>query len=136
MFSGLLGKTIEVYIDDMVVKSVKGTDHVKDLKQVFSILGRHNLKLNASKCAYGVGLGKFLGFLVTQRGIEANLDQIAAIQGLQPPKNVRKVQRLTGLAAALNRFISKSAEKCRPFFDLVKKGKSFAWSEKSDQAFE
>ena len=79
MFSQLLGKPVEVYIDDMVVKSVKGTDHVQDLKQVFSVLRRHNLKLNASKCAFGVGLGKFLGFMVTQRGIEANPDQIAAI---------------------------------------------------------
>jgi hypothetical protein len=94
------------------------------------------LKLNAAKCAFGVGSGKFLGFMVTQRDIEANPDQIAAIQGLQPPKNVREVQRLTGMAAALNRFISKSAEKCRPFFDLIKKGKNFAWSEESDQAFE
>jgi ribonuclease HI len=136
MFSELLGRTVEVYIDDMVVKSVKGTDHMEDLERVFGILRRHNLKLNASKCAFGVGSGKFLGFLVTQRGIEANPDQIAAIQGLQPPKNVREVQRLTGMAAALNRFISKSAEKCRPFFDLIKKGKSFAWSEESDHAFE
>ena len=79
MFSELLGKTFEVYIDDMVVKSVKGTNYVEDLRQVFSILRRHNLKLNASKCAFGVGLGKFLGFLVTQRDIEANPDQIAAI---------------------------------------------------------
>ena len=79
MFSKLLGKTVEVYIDDMVVKSVKGTDHVEDLEQVFGILRRHNLKLNASKCTFRVGLGKFLGFMVTQRGIEANPDQIAAI---------------------------------------------------------
>uniref|UniRef100_A0A2N9FJR7 Uncharacterized protein n=1 Tax=Fagus sylvatica TaxID=28930 RepID=A0A2N9FJR7_FAGSY len=136
MFSELLGRTVEVYIDDMVVKSVKGKDHIEDLERVFGILRRHNLKLNASKCAFGVGSGKFLGFLVTQRGIEANPDQIAAIQGLQPPKNVREVQKLTGMAAALNRFISKSAEKCRPFFDLIKKGKSFAWSEESDRAFE
>ena len=136
MFSKLLGKTVEVYIDDMVVKSVKGMNHVEDLEQVFGILRRHNLKLNASKCAFGVGSGKFLGFLVTQHGIEANPNQIAAIQGLQPPRNVREVQRLTGMAAALNRFISKSAEKCRPFFDLIKKGKSFAWSEESDLAFE
>uniref|UniRef100_A0A2N9F8W7 Integrase catalytic domain-containing protein n=1 Tax=Fagus sylvatica TaxID=28930 RepID=A0A2N9F8W7_FAGSY len=136
MFSEQLGKTVEVYIYDMVVKSVKGTDHVEDLEQVFGILRRHNLKLNASKCEFGVGSGKFLGFMVTQRGIEANLDQIAAIQGLQPPKNVREVQRLTGMAAALNRFISKSAEKCRPFFDLIKKEKRFACSEESDQAFE
>ena len=79
MFSELLGKTVEVYIDDMVVKSVKSSDHVEDLRQVLSILRRHNLKHNASKCAFGVGSGKFLGFMVTQRGIEANLDQIAAI---------------------------------------------------------
>uniref|UniRef100_A0A2N9EM81 Uncharacterized protein n=1 Tax=Fagus sylvatica TaxID=28930 RepID=A0A2N9EM81_FAGSY len=136
MFSELLGKTVEVYIDDMVVKSVKSTDHIGDLKKVFEILRRHSLKLNATKCAFGVGSGKFLGFLVTQRGIEANPDQIAAIQRLQPPRNVREVQRLTGMAAALNRFISKSAEKCRPFFDLIKKGKSFVWNEESDRAFE
>ena len=136
MFSKLLGKTVEVYIDDMVVKSVKSSDHVEDLRQVFSILRRHNLKLNASKCAFGVGLGKFLGLMVIQRGIEANPDQIAAIQGLQPPKNVREVQRLTGMATALNRFISKSVEKFQPFFDQIKKGKNFAWSEESDQAFE
>jgi hypothetical protein len=129
-------KTVEVYIDDMVVKSIKSTDHVEDLRRVFEILRRHNLKLNATKCAFGVGSGKFLGFLVTQRGIEANPDQITAIQGLQPPKNVREVQRLTGMAAALNRFISKSAERCRPFFDLIKKGKSFTWNEESDRAFE
>jgi hypothetical protein len=136
MFSKLLGKTVEVYIDDMVVKSIKSTDHVEDLRRLFEILRRHNLKLNATKCAFGVGSGKFLGFLVTQRGIEANPDQITAIQGLQPPKNVREVQRLTGMAAALNRFISKSAERCRPFFDLIKKGKSFTWNEESDRAFE
>uniref|UniRef100_A0A2N9IV79 Uncharacterized protein n=1 Tax=Fagus sylvatica TaxID=28930 RepID=A0A2N9IV79_FAGSY len=100
---------LQVYIDDMVVKSVKSTDHVGDLRKVFRILRRHNLKLNASKCAFG---------------------------GLQPPRNVREVQRLTGMAVALNRFISKLAERCRPFFDLIKKGKNFAWSEESDQAFE
>ncbi len=126
MFSELLGKTVEVYIDDMVVKSVKSSNHVEDLRRVLGILRRHNLKLNAAKCAFGVGSGKFLRFMVTQRGIEANPDQIAAIQGLQPPKNVREVQRLTSMAAALNRFISKSVEKCRPFFDLIKKGKNFA----------
>jgi hypothetical protein len=79
MFSELLGKTVEVYIDDMVVKSVKSSDQVQDLRQVLSILRRHNLKLNAAKCAFGVGSDKFLGFMVTQRGIEANPNQIAAI---------------------------------------------------------
>ena len=90
MFSELLGKTVEVYIDDMVVKSVNSIDHVEDLRKVFGILRRHNLKLNASKCAFGVGSGKFLGFLVTQHGIEANSDQIAAIQGYSSPGTSEK----------------------------------------------
>jgi hypothetical protein len=136
MFSSQLGKTVEVYIDDMVVKSVFAEDHLRDLQAVFDTLRRHRLKLNASKCAFGVGSGKFLGFMVTQRGIEANPDQISAILDLKPPRTVREVQKLTGMATALNRFISRSAEKCRPFFDLIKKGKNFHWGDQSDQAFE
>uniref|UniRef100_A0A2N9EZE4 Uncharacterized protein n=1 Tax=Fagus sylvatica TaxID=28930 RepID=A0A2N9EZE4_FAGSY len=136
MFSSQLGKTVEVYIDDMVVKSVYAGNHLRDLRVVFNTLRRHHLKLNASKCAFGVGSGKFLGFMVTQRGIEANPDQISAILELRPPRTVREVQKLTGMAAALIRFISRSAEKCRPFFDLIKKGKNFHWGDQSDQAFE
>jgi hypothetical protein len=125
MFVEGLGKTVEVYINDMVVESIFAEDLLEDLRAVFDTLRRHRLKLNASKCTFGVGSGKFLGFMVTQRGIEANLDQITAILDLKPPKTVREVQRLTDMAATLNRFISRSAEKCRPFFDLIKKGKNF-----------
>ena len=125
MFTLQLGKTVEVYIDDMVVKSILSEDHLRDLRPVLDMLRRHRLKLNASKCAFDVGSGKFLGFMVTQRGIKANPDQISAILDLKPPRTVREVQKLTGMAAALNRFISRSAEKCRPFFDLIKKGKNF-----------
>jgi hypothetical protein len=127
---------MEVYVNDMVVKSLHGEEHPDDFRNVFDTLRRHHLKLNASKCAFGVGLGKFLGFMVTQRGIEANPDQISAIVNLKPPKSVCEVQRLSGMAAALNRFIFKSLERCRPFFDLIKKGKSFQWGDKSDRAFE
>ena len=109
----------------MVVKSIFVEEHLSDLRAVFNTLRRHCLKLNASKCAFGVGSRKFLGVMVTQRGIEANPDQIIAILNLKPPKTVREVQRLTEMAAALNCFISRSAEKCRPFFDLIKKGKNF-----------
>ena len=109
MFAEQLGKTVEVYIDNMVVKSIFAGDHLSDLRAVFNTLRRHRLKLNASKCAFGVGSRKFLGFMVTQRGIEANPDQITTILNLKPPRTVREVQRLTGMAAALNRFISWSA---------------------------
>ena len=91
MFTKQMGKTIEVYIDDMVAKRILAEDHLSDLRAVFNILRRHRLKLNASKCAFGVGSGKFLGFMVTQRGIEANPDQITAILNLKPPRTVREV---------------------------------------------
>ena len=91
MFIKQLGKTVEVYIDDMVVKSIFAEDHLGDLRAVFNTLRQHHLKLNASKCAFGVRSGKFLRFMVTQRGIEANSDQITAILNLKPPRTVREV---------------------------------------------
>ncbi|KAJ8615907.1 hypothetical protein MRB53_035279 [Persea americana] len=94
------------------------------------------LKLNASKCAFGVGSGKFLGSVVTRRGIEANPDQITAIQELQCPTSAKQVQRLTGMAAALNRFISRASDKCRPFFQLLRKGSKFQWTSDCSHALQ
>ena len=95
MFEPQLGKNIEIYIDDMVVKSKVMSDHVGDLGNIFEILRRHKLCLNASKYSFGVGLGKFLGYIVTHRGIEINPDQIKAINNLQPPWNLKEVQKLS-----------------------------------------
>ena len=106
MFEPQLGKNIEIYIDDMVVKSKAKSEHVNDLGNIFNILKRHKLRLNASKCSFGVGLGKFLGYMVTHRGVEVNPDQIKAINDLQPPRNPKEIQKLIGMTAALNRFIS------------------------------
>ncbi|XXG81436.1 hypothetical protein AAC387_Pa09g2071 [Persea americana] len=136
MFQAQLGKTVEVYIDDMVVKSKRSQDHLTDLRQIFDILRQFQLKLNASKCAFGVGSGKFLGSLVTRRGIEANPDQITAIQDLRCPTSAKQVQRLTGMAAALNRFISRASDKCRPFFQLLRKGSKFQWTAECSQALQ
>ena len=116
IFEPQLGKNIEVYIDDMVVKSKVEFEHANDLGNIFAILRKHKLRLNASKCSFGVGSGKFLGYMVTHREIEVNPEQIKAINNLQPPRNPKEVQRLTGMTAALNRFISRSADRCRPFF--------------------
>ena len=79
MFEPQLGKNVEVYIDDMVVKSKLVSEHVGDLTSIFEILREHKLHLNASKCSFGVGLGKFLGYMVTHKGIEINPDQIPLI---------------------------------------------------------
>ena len=125
MFEPQLGWSIEVYIDDTVVKSKVVSEHVGDLINIFEILREHKLRLNTSKCSFGVGSGKFLGYMVTHRGIEMNPNQIKAINNLQPPRNPKKVQKLTGMMAALNRFISRSADKCRPFFLLLHKWKGF-----------
>ena len=106
MFESQLGKNIEVYIDDMVVKSKVVSKHMGNLGNIFEILRRHKLRLNASKCSFGMGLGKFLGYMVTHCGIEVNPDQINAINSLQPPQNPKEVQRLTGVTTTLNRFFS------------------------------
>ena len=102
MFKPQLGRSIEVYIDDVIVKSKVVSEHVEDLTNIFGILRKHKLRLNASKCSFGVGSGKFLGYMVTHRGIEVNPDQIKAINDLQTPRNPKEVQKLTGIIAALN----------------------------------
>ena len=123
MFESQFEKSIEAYIDDMVVKSKVATKHVRDLGDIFEILRRHKLRLNTSKCSFGVGSRKFLGYMVTHRGIEVSPDQIKAVNSLQPPRNPKEVQKLTSMIAALNRFISRLADRCRPFFLLQINGK-------------
>ncbi|XP_050254989.1 uncharacterized protein LOC126700853 [Quercus robur] len=135
MFRDKIGCTVEVYIDDMVVKSKQEARHVEDLRGVFEVLQQHKLHLNAEKCIFDVRAGKFLGFLITNRGIKANLDQIEAMNRLRPPSNPKEVQVLTGMLAALNRFISKFVDRYRPFYQLLRKWKGFQWDEDCDKAF-
>ena len=136
MFKPQLGKSIEVYIDDMVVKSKMISEHVENLGNIFKILRKHKLHLNTSKCSFGVGSSKFLGYLVTHQGIQVNPDQIKAINNLQSPWNLKKVQKLTRMTAALNWFISRLVDRCRPFFLLMNKWKGFKWTEECVLAFQ
>ena len=92
------------------------------------------MKLNLGKCTFGVTVGKFLGFVVSQRGIEANSDKIRAIMEMAPLRNVKEVQSLNGKIAVLNRFVSRATDKCLPFFRMFKK--SFEWTAECQQAFE
>ena len=112
MFRDKIGRTIEVYIDDMVVKSKQEGRHIEDLQEAFEVLQQHKLRLNAEKCAFGVGARKLLGYLITDWGIEINPDQINSVKHLKPPSNLKEVQILTGILAALNRFISKFLDRC------------------------
>ncbi|XP_050280962.1 uncharacterized protein LOC126721919 [Quercus robur] len=120
----------------MVVKSKVVSKHMEDLTNIFGILRKHKLHLNASKCSFGVGSGRFLGYMVTHRGIEVNPDHIKAINDLQAPQNPKEVQKLTGMTAALNRFISRSAERCRPLFRLLHKWQGFEWTKECAVAFQ
>ena len=120
----------------MVVKSKMVSEHLGDLRVIFEVLRNYKLRLNASKCSFSVGSGKFLGYMVTHRGIEVNPDQIKAINNLRSPQNPIEVQKLIGMAAALNRFISRSADRCRLFFLLIKKWKGFEWTEECATTFQ
>ena len=91
MFESQLGKNIEIYIDDMMVKSKVVSEHLGDLGNILEVLRKYKLCLNASKCSFCVGSDKFLGYMVTHRGIEVNPDQIKAINNLQSPRNPKKV---------------------------------------------
>ena len=124
---------MEVYIDDMLVNSVKAELHIAHLAESFQVLKNYNMKLNSTKCAFRVSAEKFLGFIVNSRGIEANIDKIKDVLDMKPPSNTKEIQRLTGRIAALSRFVSKSSDKCRPFFQVLKK--AFHWDAKCKEAF-
>ena len=121
MFSKQIGRNMEVYVDDMLVKSKEELAYLDELKETFATFRQYQMKLNPSKCAFGVALGNFLGFMVSQRGIEANPEKVQAIINMASPKTVKEVQKLTGRIAALNKFISKEMEKCLSFFKTLKK---------------
>ncbi|KAL0433450.1 UNVERIFIED_CONTAM: hypothetical protein Slati_2679300 [Sesamum latifolium] len=135
IFRPQIGRNIKVYMDNMVVKSKKTRDHIADLEETFAILRKYRLKLNPAKCAYGVQGGHFLGFMVTQRGIEANPLKIKAILDMKAPTCVNEVQRLTGRIAALSRFISKSAARSLPFCKILRKARAFDWDASCRHAF-
>ena len=123
MFTHQIGRNVQVYIDDMLVKSMREDD----LQETFDI-DDMLVKLNPSKCVFGVTVGKFLGFMVSQRGIKVNLKKVRTIMELRPPRTAKEVQSLNGKIAALNRFVSKATDKCLPFFRILRK--SFEWMDK------
>ena len=133
MFAHQIRRNVQVYVDDMLVKSRREEDHLDVLKETFDTLRSYNMKLNPSKCAFGVTARKFLGFMVSQKGIEVNLDKIRAIMKMVPPRNTKEVECLNSKVATLNRFVSRATYKCLSFFRTLKK--SFEWTAKWQQAF-
>ncbi|GJX28574.1 reverse transcriptase domain-containing protein [Tanacetum coccineum] len=129
---------LEAYVDDMVIKSRTEQDIIKDIEQTFSTLRRINMKLNPNKCSFGMEDGKFLGYIVTSKGIRANPKKEKAVMDMPSLKTLKQMQSLSGKLAALNRFLSKSAERSLPFLDMLKKctnKKDFRWTEAAGAAF-
>jgi hypothetical protein len=121
VFGDLIGQTIEAYVDDIIVKSRKADDLVADLDIAFRHLRAKKIKLNPDKCVFGVPRGMLLGFIIFERGIEANPEKISVVTGMGPIRNLMGVQKVTGCLAALSRFISCLDEKGLPLYRLLKK---------------
>nr|KYP55442.1 Retrovirus-related Pol polyprotein from transposon 17.6 [Cajanus cajan] len=135
VFRGQIGRNIEIYVDDMVVKSNSMADHVADLTEIFGELREHNMRLNPEKCTFGVRGGKFLGFMLSARGIEANRDKCQAVIDMRSPSNLKELQRLSGRLVALSRFLPRLGDKISPMTKILQKASAFSWDEPCEEAF-
>jgi hypothetical protein len=131
-----IGKNIEAYVDDVVVKTTEDDRLIADLTETFANLREFQWKLHPTKCVVGVPSGLLQGFMVGHQGIEANSAKVNAIRNMAKPSNKKDVMRLTGMLAALGRFISKLGEEGLPFFKLLKKADKFLWDDEAQKVFE
>ena len=119
----------------MVVTLQEKVQHVSDLEELFATIAKYRLKLNPEKCVFEVEAGKFLGFLLTERGIEANPYKCAVILAMRSPASVKEVQQLTGRMAALSKFVSAGGDKGYPYFQCLRRNSRFVWIEECEAAF-
>jgi hypothetical protein len=131
-----IGRNVLTYVDDIIVKSTKQENHIADLQETFANFRQAGLKLNPEKCVFRVKKGKFLGCLVSTKGIEANPSKIEAILRIEPPSTKKGAQRLAGRLPSLNKFISRSVERNPPFFEILKSAEVFQWGPAQQKAFE
>ena len=135
-FKDLIGRTVEAYVDDIVVKSKWADQVIADLEQTFAKLRANDIKLNPEKCIFGVPRGMLLGFIIFERGIEANLEKILAITRMGPIQNIKGVQRVIGCLAVLSRFISRLGERGLPLHRLLKKADRLEWTPEAQEALD
>ena len=129
VFKPQIGRNMEVYVDDMIVKSKIADDHLSNLRETFDRLRFFQMKLNPQKSVFRAVSGKFLGFLVSRRGVETNPEKIRAVLDMRPPATVKDVQKLAGRVASLGRFVPKSADKCTEFFKILRSPSKFEWTD-------
>jgi hypothetical protein len=136
VFGDHIGRTVEAYVDDIVVKTRKADDLVSDLSIMFGCLRANGVKLNPEKCVFGVPRCMLLGYIVSQRGIEAKPEKVAALERMGPIRDLKGVHRVLGCLAALSRFISQLGEKGLPLYRLLKKHKRFSWTAEAQEALD
>ncbi|PKI78378.1 hypothetical protein CRG98_001199 [Punica granatum] len=122
LFHDMMHKEIEVYVDDMIAKSKEGEDHL--------------LRLNPAKCTFGVKSRKLLGFVVSEKGIEVNLNKVKAIMELPPPSTVHKVRNFLGRLNYIACFNTNLTDKCQPLFRLLRKNAAVEWDDECQKAFD
>jgi hypothetical protein len=136
VFEEHIGRTVEAYVDDIMVKTTKAPDLLSDLETTLKCLRAKGVILNPEKCVFGVPWGMLMGFIVSERGIEANPEKIVAITNMGPIKDLKGVQRVMGCLAALSRFISRLGEKGLPLYRLLRKTERFSWTPEAEEALE
>jgi hypothetical protein len=136
VFGEHIGPTVEAYVDNIIVKTKKNSNLINDLDVAFKCLRAKNIKLNPEKCVFSVPRGMLLGFIISERGIKANPEKIAAITKMGPIRDLKGVQRVTGCLADLSRFISRLGEKALPLYRLLRKSEHFSWTLKAEEALD
>jgi hypothetical protein len=136
VFGDHIGRTVEAYVDDIVVKTRKVDDLVNDLRVAFNCLRANGVKLNPEKCVFGVPRGMLLGYIISQRGIEPNPEKVAALDWMGPIRDLKGVQKVLGCLSALSRFISRLSEKGLPLYRLLKKHERFSWTVEAQEALD
>jgi hypothetical protein len=136
IFGDHIRRTVEAYVDDIVVKTRKADNLVNDLRVAFDCLRANEVKLNPEKCVFGVPRGMLLGYIVSQRGIEPNPEKVTTLERMGPIQDLKGVQKVLGCLAALSRFISLLGEKGLPLYRLLKKHERFSWTVEAQEALD
>jgi hypothetical protein len=136
VFGDHIGRTVEAYVDDIVVKTRKADDLGNDLHMAFDCLRANGVKLNPEKCVFGVQRGMLLGFIISQRGIEPNPENVTAVERMGPIRDLKGVQKVLGCLTALSHFISRLGEKGLPLYRLLKKHEHFSWTVEAQEVLD
>ena len=134
-FHDMMHKVVEVYVDDMIVKSRDRVDHLAALQRFFERNKQFRLRLNPKKCTFGVTSGKLLGHFVSERGLEVDPENIRVILDMPAPRTERKIRGFLGRLQYINRFIAKITDICKPIFCLLRKSQPTVWNDDCQHAF-